>query len=178
MSRQIELVLSSIPVDFLLETYSKISLSYEELPRSIKKLNFYVSVFYQDNQLRSRSVSCTKEEDNIKDEEIAKDHLEMLDSLKDSTSYMSECSSCNRNESFGLKIGHTVFVVKSHDQKAAELFCYILATNFVALKSLLLIKEWGQLPDLIKFSSDKNHYAWQYMNNVQKIAFGQLGGHR
>ena len=128
--------------------------------------------------IRSRTVSCKEKENNLEKPDLKEAHKKIASKLFSGTEKHNDCDSFVEESTFAFRIGYTVFVTTNHSLKASEILTYILVGTFVLMKSILLIKEWGNLHQLLSYARKQDSIAKGYLNNIQEIAFGSLGNHR
>lgn len=172
---QIERVIKSIDQDLLVETYKKYAAQTKLLSAKVKnETSFYVTIFHKNNLILSRSISSNKDENNKKDPIKEEKHLEILQKFSGGGTV---CSSKEQGSIFALQIGYTIFIVENHSLESAKVFAFLLAGNFLLLKSFNLIKEWGNWKQLSDFAKKDHPIVFKYLSDVQGIAFGKLGNH-
>ena len=182
IEKTIEQILSAISEDLLFSTLEKEVASYGmDLPRSFKGDHiFYVTVYYKNKQLRSRTASNSPKENDIFDEDINTEHLKLFEKIKGqiSVSGVNDFSGSfkKNNPYLALRVGEVFFIISNSNPIVVEIFAFIITTFFVMFKALLLIKEYGQIHDLLKL--EKYSYGMSYLKKANSVAFGQLGGHR
>jgi len=179
----VEQILSAISEDLLINTLIKevAICGLSGVPKSFKGEHvFYISVYHKNKQLRSRSISNSPKDNNLFSEEIDLEHQKIFEQIifkKDYNIAHDFPGEFNGKPYLGISIGDTVFIVSNSNKIVVEIFTFIIATFFVTFKALLLIKEYGQIHDLLKL---KGHYPYglSYLKKAHYVAFGQLGGHR
>lgn len=172
---QIERIIKAIDQDLLVETYKKYAAQTKLLSAKVKnETSFYVTIFHKNNLIRTRSIS-SKETENDKEDSVKKEkHFTILETFKNDG---MECCSKEEDAIFALRVGYTIFIVENHSLDAAKVFAFILAGNFLSLKALHLIKEWGNYQQLYNFTKSNHAIAFKYISDVQSIFLGKIGNH-
>lgn len=178
---QIEITLRNISEESLLETYRKYASSINwpgiTLPKKKKDLSFYLSVYYKDKIVRSRTISALTVENNKEDKILKEKHEAFFNENYTSHSLVL---TDDRNNIFYLKIGYVTFIISNGTIEAAGLFCFILAANFTLLKAAALIKETGSFNQLIKlnFLTFESSFLYRnYLEEVRNVFLGKRGEH-
>ncbi len=179
--KQVRTILSSISEELLILTYQKITdKNTVDFPIKIKKeCTFYLTIFYQGSKIRSHSISNVESENRIGSKELEALHFKMSEDLINSKEAQDfRTSKHDKTFLFSIKIGHTVINISNSNQNSVELFAFIFAAQFLLLKHTILVKEWGTWKDLMTLAKKASSgVSYKYLETVDKIAFGILGGH-
>lgn len=181
----IELLIKAISEDLSLKILAKEVNRQEDiftrLPKTFKGQDaFYLSVFYNNKTIRSRTVSnCHKDNDKFSKTEsrmhqkIYANHL--LNMKQESVAVQDGFMGAEKPYML-IRVGHVVFIVSSSNSIVVEIFSFILSTFFVYLKALFEVSESGHLCNLENSASNYRH-GLSYIKRVKDSAEGRYRGH-
>ncbi len=159
---------------------------FQKLPTSINvdvptKFDFYVSIFYKGELLRSRTLNYKREV--AKNDTIESKHREFYRSHGSANErhpvyFYTRKGSRGRHVAM-LRVGDFVIIASDENKIAVHLCCTVIMTMFLLLKSAALMKEWGCFLDLKEYFAAHPESCGEslaYLQNIEKVMVRELGG--
>jgi hypothetical protein len=172
--------LNAISEQLVASVYHKLAEQFKSSGGKISpKFNFYLTIYNKKDLLKSRLLNSKRQDNRVEEKE--KVHMAFFEKHR---ARANEKGTIHRYTDHDkaislLQIGYLTIIVSDDHIDAVKLCAAILATMYVLNKAGALMKAWGQFHDLKDFFlKEKDIYASSYIEQLEKVMSGQLGGHK
>jgi hypothetical protein len=173
-------ILNGISEELIASVYEKtIVQMVKDGTATSHKFNFYLSVFYEDNLLKSRTLNYKKEAFLKKEiEDIHFDFFMKNKSLNENNPVSRYTSKVGKFPISILRVGYFSVIVSDNSEANVHLCGAIIATMYVLNKAAALVKEWGHFHDLKTFFKKEDESIYYFLEKTEKVMKGELGGYK